>query len=624
VNFKKIAPHSRYIIVLSFLAVLLLYILGNYFVVMLIQPADAPRSTPIFPVVERGPILDRDGRLLAISTRLDTVTGWGPHIQDPMGVARKLGTALDMDPREIFDTIQEKRDGFFYIKRKITPSESKAVRALKDEGELRGINLQLEFGRRYPAKRMASHLLGYVGIDNTGLAGLEYSLNGWLSPEKIGSSNVVGNSVYLTLDLPLQHYVNEIAQKAMEEHDPDSMMVLVAHAKTGEILSYTSLPDYDPNTYNEFESNDRYNRPLAKAYEPGSVFKVFSLASFLDNQAISLSDTFFSKGYYERILDSGERILINDLGPRGVISVPEILMFSSNAGIGYASDNIDRDDFYQYLRAFGFGENTGFPLIGETAGILADVQDWSARSKPTIALGQEISVSALQLLSAATTLANDGVRLKPILIDKILSGTGETLQDYQREEVGRVLRPGVSESILGIMNQTAIEGGSRRIAIPGLSISAKTGTAQVADPENGGYSDEVFIASIMALFPTENPQYIVYVALEYPKGPSIYGGVIAAPIGKEIIQAIVDLKGVPLDNDTVYLHPTTISPPQTKELVLGDQMPDLIGYSKRQLLPLLLEEGLLVSMEGSGWVVEQNPAPGSPIVAGSQVFLRFE
>jgi cell division protein FtsI (penicillin-binding protein 3) len=315
VNFKKIAPHSRYIIVLSFLAVLLLYILGNYFVMMLIQPADAPRSTPIFPVVERGPILDRDGRLLAISTRLDTVTGWGPHIQDPMGAARKLGTALDMDPREIFDTIQEKRDGFFYIKRKITPSESKAVRALKDEGELRGINLQLEFGRRYPAKRLASHLLGYVGIDNTGLAGLEYSLNGWLSPEKIGSSNVVGNSVYLTLDLPLQHYVNEIAQKAMEEHDPDSMMVLVAHAKTGEILSYTSLPDYDPNTYNEFESKDRYNRPLAKAYEPGSVFKVFSLASFLDNQAISLSDTFFSKGYYERILDSGERILINDLGP---------------------------------------------------------------------------------------------------------------------------------------------------------------------------------------------------------------------------------------------------------------------------------------------------------------------
>jgi cell division protein FtsI (penicillin-binding protein 3) len=611
-------------IVLAFLALLLVYILGKYFIVMLLQPADAPRSTPRFPMVERGPILDREGRLLAISTRLNSVTGWGPNIQDPMRVARQLGEALDMDPRAIFDTIQSKKEGFFYVKRKITPSQSKTVQELKEQGELIGISLELEFGRRYPEKRLGSHLLGYVGIDNTGLAGLEHSLNTWLSPDHIGTESIVGNSVYLTLDLPLQFYVNEIAQRAMEEHDPDSMMVLVAHAKTGEVLSYTSLPDYDPNTYGEYEQNDRYNRPLALAYEPGSVFKVFSLASFLDNQAISLNDTFFSKGYYERVLDSGEVIRINDLGPRGVISVPEILMFSSNAGIGFASDNIEREVFYRYLEAYGFGSTTGFPLYGETAGILSKVENWSARSKPTIAFGQEIAVSALQLLSAATTLANDGVRLKPQLIDKILSGSGETILANKREEVGRVLRPGVSQVILDIMYQTALEGGSRRIAVPGLSISAKTGTAQVADPETGGYSDSIFIASILALFPTENPQYIVYVALEYPKGPSIYGGVIAAPIGKEIIEAIVDLKGVPLDDDRVYLHPTTISPPTTETLTIGDRMPDLKGYSKRQLLPLLLEEGLQVEIEGTGWVVEQKPPAGSPLGPDTGVFLRFE
>jgi cell division protein FtsI (penicillin-binding protein 3) len=578
------------------------------------------------PLIERGPILDRNGRILSIQTRLFSVTAWIPSLTEPQQSAEQLGEILDISADELYNDFTQ-RKGFMYVKRKISPTESDKIRALKEKGELEGISLEPEYGRNYPEKTLASHVLGYVGTDNIGLSGIEYTFENELSPELSNTreKEVYGNQIFLTIDLNIQHFSENIARKAYQDHNAESVMLLVMGAKTGDLLGYVSIPNFDPNNFNQFSQDARKNRPISYSYEPGSVFKAFSLSSFLEIGGIDLTDDFYCRGYYEIDPPGNEPEKLKCLGVHGAVTPGEIIQYSCNAGAAYASETVEKNAFYQMLKQFGFGEPTGLPLPGESYGLLRKPNDWSYRSKPTIAIGQEISVTTVQIASAATVFANRGMLLKPHIVKKIVTPGGEVIRENERTPLRKVVSESVASNMLSMMESATAEAGTAsRTAVEGLRVSAKTGTAQMLDRETGKYSEEAFIPSCLALFPTEDPQFIIYTVIVHPRAGEYYGGRIAAPVVKEVIEELVQYYGIATDEDTVVRHPGRITIEQTEPLQVKDTVPDLDGLSKRELLPLLQDKRINVVIEGEGWVVSQDPPAGTPIKKGMTITVELE
>ena len=446
----------RFLVFLGFLGLGALLVVVRLAQLMIFRPAPDQNSAISLPAVERGPILDRNGRILAITTRLYSVTAWLPEVRDREGAAALLAETLGLEPGETARRFREAA-GFLFVKRKITPTETERIRALQAEGRLKGINLQPEFGRNYPNQSLASHVLGYVGVDNVGLEGIEYSFNEVLSPpavtrvrgEGTEAGEVFGSQVFLTLDANIQHLAERRALAALRDNQAESVFVLVQEARSGELLAYAAVPDFDPNEYNRFPA--LRNLPLSQAFEPGSVFKIFSIASFLQLGGLRPGDTFTCTGLYEKRLADGETIRIRDLSAHGRVDAERILKYSCNVGAAYASERVKAEDFYRSLQAFGFGRPTGLPLPGESAGILSVPARWSLRTKATIAFGQEISVSALQVLQAATAIANGGLMLTPHIVRKIVSASGEPVKEFDREPVREVLSPETARAVLDMM-----------------------------------------------------------------------------------------------------------------------------------------------------------------------------
>lgn len=581
-------------------------------------------------LAERGSIVDREGRLIALQTRLWSVTAWKPDIDDVLETAELLAPILGEDS----ETISRRLSGggksrFVFVQRQVTPTQSDAVRNLMNTGKLPGISLQEELGRHYPMKELASPLIGHVGTDNVGLDGIEYAFDRVLAPGTVSSEEdrIYGNTVHLTLDMNAQYLVEKIASEAWEEHSPDSLMALVMDAKSGEIISWVSLPSFDPNTFTESTREERINRPLTVAYEPGSVFKVFTWATFLDLGAATSTDIFDTRGGYEPEVFKKYNIPpITDLSNYGVLNLTDALVHSSNVAVATASEAVGADDFYKSLKNFGFGVPTGLPLPGESHGILNPVSAWSARSKPTIAIGQEVGVSAVQIVSAATTLANGGVLLQPRIVSQVTADDGTLIKEYPRTPVREVISPQTAKTILNLMEKTVSDpqGTSRLTAVPGLRISAKSGTAQITDPETGEYSKNRFLSSVLALFPTDDPKLIVYVVLENPRGKSIYGAQTAAPAVSKIAKSLAPLYGIPLGGNTVMEHPGRVKIDNPTPLPLGEVLHDMTGYSKRMLLGYLERDDIIWDIRGEGWVVFQFPQPGTPVESGMRIYLELK
>ena len=620
-------PRMRIVMIVSLGLAFL--ILVRFALIML--PANrgnaAPVRTPI--LAERGSIVDRNGRIIALQTRLWSVTAWRPGIDDSVETGRILGEILDADPHEISRMLSGKNPSrFLYIRRQATPTQSDKIRSLIEQGLLPGIGLQEELGRHYPMKELAAPLIGHVGTDNTGLDGIEYAFNRVLAPGRMSTDidRIYGHTVQLTLDMNVQYLVERIADSAWEKHLPDSLIILVMDAQTGEILSWVSRPSYDPNTFTESTWEHRVNRPLAIAYEPGSVFKVFTWSTFLDIGNVQLGNVFDTQGGYEPEIFVKYRIPpITDITDYGVMNVSDALIYSSNVAAAQASESVSSADFYKNLKNFGFGSPTGLPVSGETHGLLNPIAGWSARSKPTIAIGQEIGVSAVQIAAAATTLANGGILLQPRIVSKVLAADGSMVKEYPRTPVREVISPKTAKTMLNLMEQTvsSTNGTSHRAAVPGLRISAKSGTAQITDPETGRYSTDRFLSSVLGIFPTDNPQLIVYVVLENPKGTSIYGAQTAAPVLGDIAQSLAPLFGIPLAGNTVIDHSGKVKIENPIPLPLEQVLPDFTGYSKRMILPYLNRDDIQWSIDGDGWVVFQFPPAGTPIEDGMSVYLEL-
>lgn len=620
---KKFGRLHIFIVITAVLIAVLLY---QYISIMLVQPKPERPTTLASPMVERGPILDRNGRILAIQTKLYSVTAWTPHIDEPEETAEVLADILDLDAQLLLTSIRE-RDGFLYVKRKITPSTSRRIRAEKEAGLLNGISLEPEAARNYPEKNLASQIIGYVGVDNNGLAGLEYTYNSELSPDpgESAEETVYGNQLFLTLDMNVQFFAERIAEEAYTEHSADSVMILIMDTESGDILASASKPDFDPNNFAESPAAVRQNRTVTDAYEPGSVFKVFTMSSILELDGIDPEETFYCDGSYEIEIPGSDNEFITDLRPHGVVDAQRIIQFSCNVGMAYASERVDKESFYAMLKGFGFGVPTGLPFSGETHGQLRRPANWSVRSKPTIAFGQEISTSAVQVVTAATALANGGILLRPRIIKKIVAPDGTILETFDREPVKQVIAPSTANRILAMMETgTEPAGTAREAAVDGIRISAKTGTGEMLDEETGKYSEEAFLASTLAVFPTDEPRYIVYVVIDNPRGEEYYGSRIAAPVVHDVIEELATYYGIPRTGDIIVRHPGKISVENRSVPVFDGIMPDLRGMSKRELLPVLKKEPYRFEIYGSGWVVEQSPEPGDTLEGGDKIILRLD
>ncbi len=623
----SLKENRRLLFFIILLGGIFILIIGKLVQLMILTPHSESPNSITLPVVERGPILDRNGKILAISTRLKSVSAWIPDLNDPEGTADLLADILDIRSKEDILLKFQNNSGFVYIKRKITPTESEKLKAIQKDGRLTGINLIPEFGRNYPEQKLACHVLGYVGVDNFGLDGIEYTFNNVLSPPAVGQdlNEVFGNQVFLTLDINIQYIIEKIAEEAYEKNKADSVYILVMDARNGEILGYCAIPGFDPNEYNRFDKNALQNLPLIRAYEPGSVFKIISIASMLELGAIHSHDYFFCNGFYEKKLPDGRVIKIRDLGSHGRVNAQLILKYSCNAGAAYASDRVDASSFYRMLLRFGFGKPTGLPLPGESAGILAEPRHWSSRTKATIAFGQEISVSALQILSAANVLANNGILLKPRIVKKIISPQGKLIKEFPREPISEVLSPDTARSVLEMMETAVQEGGTaRRGRIDGIRISAKTGTAQVPDKDTGKYSETDFIASYLGIFPTDDPRLIIYVVINHPRGKQIYGSQIAAPVFRESADRLITYTGIHREGDPIIRHTGEVRIKLPEEITIGSLMPDLTGMPKRLLLPLFKQGRFKVLISGNGYVVNQTPSPGTLLKQGMTVRLELE
>jgi cell division protein FtsI (penicillin-binding protein 3) len=626
---ERFTGKKRFIVFAAILGSLVFGVLIRYAFLMLgEQEPGRSLRTEVFP--GRGPILDRNGRILAMETRLGNITLWRPEMEDAGELSAALSPLLEIPAGEIEDRIAASQSDFIYLKKQVDDVSLRLIEEAITEGKLHGVGIEPMVGRIYPERGLASQIIGFAGDGNTGLAGIEYAFDKELAPEAGG--NIIsgtgtrrnGNQVFLTLDVNVQYILESIAGQILTEQKAEAVMFLAMDPRTGDILGSASLPGFDPNDFRNSDENSRMDRPAIWAYEPGSVFKIFSLSALMEAGAIDGDTVFVCNGRYERVTGRGETITINCLGAHGRVTARDIIVYSCNAGAAYAADRLDAVSFYSRLRDFGFGGRTGAGNPGETAGFLRPVDRWSERSKPTISMGQEIAVSAMQMIQAASAVANDGVLVPPRIVSRIVSADGRAVGDYNTGQPRRVLKPETARLMRRyMMDVTSDIGTGWRANVEDLSLAVKTGTAQIIDSHTGTYSSTDFIASCVALLPAESPSLVLYLAIVKPRG-EILGGRIAAPAVREAAEELINYLGIPRGRNPQITHSGVVSIPSLPYPAINETAPDFTGVSKRQLLPLLLRDDLDIRISGNGWVVRQSPPPGTPLQPDTVIVLELE
>ena len=600
-----------------------------YVLVLYAKLAFTPVSSIVSsaPPVQRGSIVDRNGKPLAVQTNFYHV-GVTPHlVRNKAQFADDVSGPLGMESSDIIRILeQNSAASFVYLKKKITQTAYAELKKITDAKGYVYVNYDRIPGRIYPENALASQLIGYMGDDGKGLAGIEYSMQSYLQPsEKDGNAKESQEkNVYLTIDANLQYKLEEIARDTMRTTQAESMMLIAADAKNGEILSYISLPSANLNEYSYASVAETVDRPAMEAYEPGSVFKIFTVSVACDQGLIRPDDSFLCDGMYERRIKGGEAVRIKCLDRHGWLTARDALKYSCNDVLGQISDRISDDDFIAKIRALGFGQRTEIELPGETYGSVKDSDSalWSVRSKPTIAIGQEISVSALQMVQAATAIANKGIPLKLTLVKRITNKDGSVFYEHTAVPKERVLKQSTAEYVLSCMETTATSGTGSRARLNDISLGVKTGTAQMAS-KSGGYSTTDFLSNCMAIFPVEDPQIILYIVVEKAKGET-YAGRIVAPVIAKAADEIIDYLGMSRGDAASLEHSGKISISAARPIILGKKLPDFTGLSKRDIMNLVNSNGIQVKINGSGWVKSQNPAPGTPVSENMIIELNLE
>jgi cell division protein FtsI (penicillin-binding protein 3) len=498
---------------------------------------------------KRGNIYDRKGRELAISLEKESI------FVDPADF--KSENINILTNYVSFNTEQfDKNRRFVWIGRKVDHSVVEKLKALK----LEGLGFVTEGARFYPNGHLASHVIGFVNIDDQGIEGLERYYDKYLKAEKSSKTimrdaagkklsdgnfwEIKGNDVVLTIDEGLQYIVEKHLDEAMSKWQASSATAIMMDPFTGEILAMANRPTYDPNNLNSIKNmaNVR-NRAITDLYEPGSTFKIVTASGALEEKIVKLSSKFdCSQGYIDV---GGKRV--KDAHRHGVLTFEEVIQKSSNVGTIKIAMMLGKDRLYKYIKKFGFGEKTGIDLPGEVSGYVRPPERWSGTSLGAIPIGQEVAVTALQILRAYSAVANGGFLVNPYLVSEVRSPDGKILFKAVIKR-NRVISEETSEIMKNILKKVTEEGGTATQArLDGNAVAGKTGTAQKYDPKTGRYSKDKFVGSFVGFIPVQNPRIALIVVIHDPKGAH-YGGVVAAPVFKAISDEALAYLNVPRDD----------------------------------------------------------------------------
>lgn len=535
--------YYRFFLSLTLLLLLILLIRIGF----VIHSQNPERKTYKDPLVSkevvRGTLYDRNGKILAIQTPYWGVFFHLSMIDDLPLVSEVVAPFVGMSPSQILQQAA-KYTTYAQIKKKMDPA---LVPALMEELSRTKLTKQVSvvksMGRDYPATFHASQTIGFTNIDNEGSEGIELTQEAFLNPYPlIGTDeSTYGEDITLTLDIDIQYLLDVQMQNIADEHNPDYGVAIVLDAQNGDILGMSSYPWYDPNALARSTEVQKRNHVANYLFEPGSVFKVFSLASVMESGQADLQEPFLCDGSYTFTMGKGAKATIVCTSPHGVVDPNTMIAKSCNGAISHWAMQTDEDLFYSVLNRFGFNRSYDIALPSRTRSYIADPSSWSGRSEATISFGQELSTTALHIATAATAFTNGGELLQPHLILQRNEANGGPIT-YRRERtaIERVISREVANSLLLAMEEATKSGGTASsVAVGGVRVGAKTGTSQILNPETNSYEDGTVLASTLAIVPLDNPKYIIYVAAGNPKGDTQWGSNIAAPAIGKIIESLV-------------------------------------------------------------------------------------
>jgi cell division protein FtsI (penicillin-binding protein 3) len=625
-----------------------------------IRDRGAKQYSSIIPLLpKRGVILDRTGTELAVSIATKSIFVQPAKLRDPGKAADLLAPRISRSARQLRKLFAGEK-GFVWVRRQMpSTAAEEAVREVKQAlcaldpethgkpSAVDGIGTVEEPKRFYPNRELAASLIGFTDLDSKGLEGVELSMDRYLRGER-GSLlcerdargrliipaampvevNSKGHSVALTIDRNIQHVAESELQAVVEKYNARGGMALVLSPGTGEILAMATAPSFNPNAPAGAPAAARKNRSLTDSFEPGSTFKVFTLASALEMGAVSAKDRFFCEnGSYHY---AGR--VIHDTHRYGWLTASEVVKFSSNIGITKINDRMDGNRFYDMIRAFGFGSRTGIELRGEVPGLAPSRQGFESRiRRATVSFGQGIAVTPLQLASGMAAVVNGGKVMKPYLVREIRDPEGKTVFRGEPRELRRVLSPKTSARMREILGKVVEEDGTGTQArIKGFLVGGKTGTAQKVEPGSGRYSGTKRTASFIGFLPLNDPKLLILVVIDEPRG-EVYGGVVAAPAFNQIAVKTAYYLGIQPTETTALAaaRPSAPSPParatpvSTARAAGAMVMPDLSGLSMGRVVDIMGGYSVKLSLVGSGVARAQTPAPGTVLAPGTECSVTF-
>lgn len=577
---------------------------------------------------KRGVIYDRKGNELAVSISADAVYGIPAEVKQSgkaAWIARKVAEILNMKESEVYERLTRNQHSV-WVKFKVEPEQARALRRLR----LPGIGIVPKPQRFYPKKNLAAHVLGIAGDYNQGLEGIEVAYDRELSgipgrllveydaagreiPESTHKfiEPEQGLNLVLTIDQTIQYFAERELEKVVRERRPKSATIIVMDPRTGEILALANRPDFDPNEYHKYPAQARRNIAISNSYEPGSTFKVVTLAAALEEGLVSRNDRFFDPGY----IKVGDRIMHCWLpGGHGSESLAEVVQNSCNPGFISIGLRVGTEKFYKYIKAFGFGQPLGIDLPGEAAGILMPQKNVKQVDLASMSIGQANAVTPLQLISAFAAIANGGKLMRPHLVKELRNSKGEVVKRFQPQVIRQVISAETAREMQDLLEKVVSNGTGRNAYIEGYSVAGKTGTAQKPAP-GGGYSQTDYVASFVGFAPVDDPRLAVLVVVDTPQGYPYYGGTVAAPIFREVVRDSLRYLGVPFRY-------------QSKEPAPGEEMavvPPVVNLPVEEAERVLNEAGLEGVRVGQGNLVyRQVPVDGVKMKKGSRVLLDLE
>ncbi|HMJ26317.1 MAG TPA: penicillin-binding protein, partial [Pyrinomonadaceae bacterium] len=618
----------------------------------------------------RGPVVDRQGRELARSVETASFFADPREVLNANETAKKIAAITGQDRDELAKRLGTAIDAgkqFVWIARRV---EIEAAKKL-DELELKGIYSRKEPKRYYPNDSLAAHVLGFVGMEENGLGGVEQYYNekirgeaGKVFLERDGSSERrifdsyevrpnPGQTVVLTIDQTIQYRTEQALSAAVERAHAKSGTAIVMDPRTGEILALANAPSFNPNQSQESPAEARVNGALQTIYEPGSTFKIVAYSAAIEKGLVKPEDKIDCQ--MGQITVAGR--LIHDHKPFGLLTIADALAQSSNVGAIKLGLLVGNDSMYEYMKRLGFGSRTGIDLTGESPGILRSLNRWQPASIGSLAIGQEIGVTPLQMATAYSVLANDGMLVKPHLVRELRSPDGAVM--FQAKiETRRALKAETTAALRNMLEGVTLHGTARKAQLEGYTAAGKTGTAQKIDPKTHAYSATKYIGSFVGFAPVNNPAVVIIVVIDEPQG-AYHGGDVAAPVFREIAEQILpDLSVSPdieVKSPAALIAQTSRPSPQqleeeqqqtearaatlpkvarsfsgqTNEVVFAMAtkraalMPDLRGQSVRDVLRMCQQLGLRLEARGEGHALRQSPAAGSEVDPGLVVRVDF-